>query len=167
MEFKEIYDTMMKPWRPDRMKAWGAGLNRLGAAVKVPSVPVKSDQLRGYAGQLGRTIWRFNLAVNRALVTYREPILDMQLVQERIANAAMEMFASACVLSRMDAELQGIGQNGSAAPGSHRAAALFLRQSLTRTRRLLADLSSNDDRELLATADTVLGKDQAAGRNGR
>src|SRR6185436_81848 len=100
MEFKEILDTMLKPWRPDRMKAWGAGLNRLGAAVKVPSVPVKSERLRGYAGQLGRLIWKFNLAVNRALIQYREPILDMQLVQERIANAAMDLFASTCVLIR-------------------------------------------------------------------
>ena len=68
MEFKEIYDTMMKPWRADRMKAWGAGLNRLGAAVKVPQVPVQTQRLRGYARQLGRLIWRFNLAVNRALI---------------------------------------------------------------------------------------------------
>ena len=76
-------------------------------------------------------IWRFNFAVNRSLVLYREPIMDMQLIQERIANTAMEMFASACVLSRVDAELQGIGQNGSAGPTSHRAAELFLRQSLS------------------------------------
>src|SRR5215210_2711766 len=54
MEFKELYDTMMKPWRPDRMKAWGAGLNRLNAAITVPRVPVQSQSLRGSAGQLGR-----------------------------------------------------------------------------------------------------------------
>src|ERR1700716_3144217 len=145
MEFKEIYDTMLKPWRADRMKAWGAGINRLSATVKIPSVPVKSASLRNHASQLGRMIWRFNLAVNRALIQYREPILDMQLVQERIANAAMEMFASACVLSRLDSELQGISQNGHSAPGVRRAAELFLRQSLARTRRFLADLSENED----------------------
>ncbi len=137
MEFKEILDTMLKPWRRDRMKAWGAGLNRLGAAVKVPTVPVKSERLRASAGQLGRLIWKFNLAVNRALIQYREPILDMQLVQERIANSAMEMFASACVLSRLDSELQGVGQNGESRPGNHRAAELFLRQSFGRIRRFL------------------------------
>ena len=167
MEFKEILDTMLKPWRRDRMKAWGAGLNRLGAAVKVPTVPVKSERLRGYAGQLGRLIWKFNLAVNRALIQYREPILDMQLVQERIANSAMEMFASACVLSRLDSELQGVGQNGESMPGNQRAAELFLRQSFGRIRRFLGDLSGNDDKELLATADAVLGRDADAGLNGR
>src|ERR1700694_975760 len=40
MEFKEIYDTMMKPLG-GLGKAWTAGMHRLGAAVKIPSVPVK------------------------------------------------------------------------------------------------------------------------------
>src|SRR4030088_1818446 len=108
MEFKEIYDTMLKPSR-GLGKAWTAGMHRLGATIRVPSVPVKSESLRSYASQLGRLIWRFNLSVNRALITYREPVMDMQLVQERIAGAAMEMFASACVISRLDAELQDAG----------------------------------------------------------
>jgi len=107
MEFKEIYDTMLNPRGGGIGKAFSAGLNRLGSAVRVPSVPVQSDSLRGHAGQLGRLIRRFNVAVNRALITYREPILDMQLVQERIANAAMDLFASTCVLSRWDSEKIG------------------------------------------------------------
>src|SRR5216684_4308099 len=115
MEFKEIYDTMLKPTRESLSRAWTAGMNRLGAAVRVPDVPVKSDRLRAQAGQLGRLIWKFNLSVNRALIAHRESILDMQLVQERIAGAAMEMFASTCVLSRWDAELQFARRNGESA----------------------------------------------------
>ena len=91
----------------------------------------------------------------------------MQLIQERIANSAMEMFASACVLSRLDAELQSAGRNGSAVPAEQKAAELFLRQSFGRIRRFLSDLSGNDDRDLLATADAVLGKTAATGRNGQ
>jgi hypothetical protein len=111
-------------------------------------------------------IWRFNLSVNRALITYREPILDMQLVQERIAGAAMEMFASACVISRLDAELQGMDRNGDAVAGSSRAAELFLRQSFHRIRRFLSELTDNDDKALLATANAVLGKTSGNERNG-
>src|SRR5213083_1998507 len=74
MEFKEIYDTMLKPWRQDRAKAWGAGLKRLSAAVKVPEVPVRHDQLKRYAGQLARLVWRFNFAVDKTLIAYREPV---------------------------------------------------------------------------------------------
>jgi acyl-CoA dehydrogenase family protein 9 len=155
MEFKEIYDTMFNPSR-GLGKAWTAGMSRLGAAVKISSVPVKSESLRSYASQLGRLIWRFNLSVNKALIKYREPVMDMQLIQERIAGAAMEMFASACVISRLDSQLQSVAQNGASAPGGRRAGELFLRQSFRRIRGFLAGLNDNDDTDLLATANTVL-----------
>ena len=156
MEFKEIYDTMLKPFGGRMGKAWTAGMNRLGAAIRIPDVPVQSSELRSLADQLGRVIWRFNLAVNRALIAYREPILDMQLVQERIAGAAMELFASSCVLSRWDAEMQASRRNGETAPLAQNPAELFLRQSLRRARRFLAGLTDNDDRTILATANSVL-----------
>src|SRR5213594_1129497 len=157
MEFKEIYDTMIKPTRERGFaKAWTAGKHRLGAAVRIPDIPVRSAELRGFANQLGRLIWRFNVAVNRALITYREPILDMQLVQERIANAAMDLLASACVLSRLDGEIQFARRNGDAAAPDHSAANLFLRQSFRRIRGFLAGLTDNDDKSVLATADSCL-----------
>src|SRR5258708_25059210 len=56
MEFKEIYDTMMKPSRDGMSKAWAAGKNRLSATVCVPDVPVQSEPLRAHARQLGRLI---------------------------------------------------------------------------------------------------------------
>src|SRR5215510_11406943 len=156
MEFKEIYDTMMKPSRDGMSKAWAAGMNRLSATVRVPEVPVQSEQLRGHARQLGRLIRHFNFAVNRALITYREPILDMQLVQERIANAAMDLFASTCVLSRIDGEIQLTGRNGNAASPDHSAADLFLRQSFRRIRNFLAGLTDNDDKAVIAAAKSCL-----------
>src|SRR5215468_3735154 len=156
LEFKEIYDTMMKPSREAMSKAWTAGKNRLSAAIRVPDVPVQSEQLLGHAQQLGRLIWRFNFAVNRALIMYREPILDMQLVQERIANAAMDLFASTCVLSRIDGEIQLARRNGGAPSPDHTAADLFLRQSFRRIRGFLAGLTDNDDKAVLAAAKASL-----------
>src|SRR5262249_21036365 len=124
--------------------------------VRVPDVPVQSEQLRAHARQLGRLIWRFNFAVNRALITYREPILDMQLVQERIANAAMDLFASTCVLSRIDAELEFAHRHGETASRHRSAVDLFLRQSFGRMRGFLAGLTDNDDRAVLAAAKACL-----------
>ena len=156
MEFKELYDTMMKPSREAVSKAWAAGKSRLSAAIRVPDVPVQSGQLRGQARELGRLIWRFNFAVNRALIMYREPILDMQLVQERIANAAMDLFASTCVLSRIDGEIQFSGRNGGTPSPDHSAANLFLRQSFRRIRGFLAGLTDNDDKAVIAAAKSCL-----------
>jgi acyl-CoA dehydrogenase family protein 9 len=159
MEFKEIYDTMLKPTREGGIgKAWSAGMHRLGATVRVPDVPVRSVALRTLASQLGRLIWRFNIAVNRSLIAYREPILDMQLVQERIAGAAMDLFASTAVLSRWDSELQHAQRNGDAIQATNHTAELFLRQSFRRIRGFLAGLTDNDDKAILAAANSALGK---------
>jgi alkylation response protein AidB-like acyl-CoA dehydrogenase len=158
MELKEIYDTMLRPSR-GLGKAWTAGMNRLGATMRVPDVPVQSEEVRGHARELGRLIRRFNFTVNRALIAYREPILDMQLLQERIAGAAMELFASTCVLSRWDSELQFAHRNGASARQANHAADLFLRQSFRRIPRFLSDMSDNDDKALLASADSVLRRE--------
>src|SRR6202790_2141016 len=156
VELKEIYDTTLRPSR-GLGKAWTAGMNRLGATMRVPDVPVQSQQVRGHARELGRLIWRFNFTVNRALIAYREPILDMQLLQERIAGAANELFASTCTLSRWDSELQAARRNGASPSSQIDAADLFLRQSFRKIRRFLAGLSNNDDKAILLTANAVLG----------
>ncbi|MDQ2868065.1 MAG: acyl-CoA dehydrogenase family protein [Verrucomicrobiota bacterium] len=161
MEFKEIYDATVGGQFNRAGKAWNAGLSRLSATVRTPAVPVRSAELRKYASQLGSLIRSFNFAVNRALVVHREPVLDMQLIQERVAGAAMELFAATCTLSRWDSELQSGPHNGTSANGQdHAAAHLFLRQSLRKTRAFLAGLSDNDDKALLAAAKVALAHDQ-------
>jgi alkylation response protein AidB-like acyl-CoA dehydrogenase len=163
MEFKEIYDTMLKPTREGGIgKAWNAGLSRLGATVRTPDVPVRSAELKSFGNQLGRLIWRFNFAVNKSLVLFREPILDMQLVQERIANAATELFASTCALSRWDAEIQSSQRNGQSPTQKNSAAELFLRQSFRRIRNNLAGLGDNEDEFILKAADAALGNSGSA-----
>ncbi|MFN2541816.1 MAG: acyl-CoA dehydrogenase family protein [Chthoniobacterales bacterium] len=158
MEFKEIYDTILKPTREGGIpKAWKSGMNRLGATIRVADVPVRSAELRSFANQLGRSIWRFNVAVNKSLLLYREPILDMQLVQERIANAAMDLFAATCALSRWDSEIQFAQRNGESPAVKNTAAELFLRQSFRRIRNDLAGLSDNDDEPILKAGDSALG----------
>jgi hypothetical protein len=86
-------------------------------------------------------------------------------VQERIANAAMELFAATCVLSRWDSELTAVSRNGQEA-ADHSAADLFIRRSFRKTRRFLRGLGDNDDTAMLQTADVVLGKKAAGGDAG-
>ena len=75
-----------------------------------------------------------------------------------IGGAAMDLFASTCVLSRWDAEFQAARRNGDSAPLEHHAADLFLRRFFRKIRWFLDGLSDNDDKAVLATADSVLGK---------
>jgi alkylation response protein AidB-like acyl-CoA dehydrogenase len=154
-QLREILEALQHPWGGMR-KAWLLGLDRVDAVVRAPEVPVRSPQLKPYADRLSQSIRRFNVEVGRALIRYREEILDRQYVQERIARAAMELFACACVLSRRDAELQA----GASEPGANSvpdsAAELFLRGSFRRARRSLAEMHENDDAATTAVADGML-----------
>jgi alkylation response protein AidB-like acyl-CoA dehydrogenase len=158
-QFQELQEALRHPWGEWR-KAWLLGLDRVGAAVRAAEVPVRTLQLRPYADQLGELIRHFNVEVDRALLRYREEILERQYVQERLARAAMELFASACTLSRWDSELQVGGAqfagDGAAQGAAHGAAELFLRGSFRRTRRSLAEMHENEDLAVTATADWVL-----------
>lgn len=154
-QLREILQALQHPWRGLR-KAWLLGADRVGTAVRAPEVPVRSPALRQYADHLGRTIRHFSLEVNRALIRHREAILERQYVQERLARAAMELFASACVLSRRDAELQASGGNARANDRAPDVAEFFLRGSFRRTRRSLTEMHENDDALTTAVADDML-----------
>jgi hypothetical protein len=68
----------------------------------------------------------------------------------------MDLFASTCVLSRIDGEIQSAGRNGNAASPDNSGADLFLRQSFRRIRGFLAGLTDNDDRAVIAAAKSCL-----------
>lgn len=144
-ELRAVYEDLHRPRRVLPTLARFA-YDEIARRLHFPRVPVRSPELRPYARDLGRLIRSFGLAVEHALIRYRETILDRQLVQQPIAQAAMELYASLCVLSRRDAELGEAGttlvrpQTGWEAE----AAAMFLRQSSQRIRGALARLRSPD-----------------------
>ena len=128
-------------------------------------MPIRSSELAGPARTIRRLIHEFGLAVPRTLISHREAILDRQLVQEPIAQAAMELFASICVLSRRDAEIQEGGRSrsnprpqkaGGAAAWEAAAASLFLTQSARRVRAALRHLQDPDYAAITRTAADLL-----------
>jgi acyl-CoA dehydrogenase family member 9 len=148
VELREVWETLHRPSSAGLRKAWRIGLGHAGAAVRPAEVPVRSQETVPFAQQLAHLIRRFHVAVDRELFHHREAIVDRQYVQERIARTAMELLASACVLSRWDAELQA-GRADSA------SARLFMRMSFRRSRRFLKDLRDNDDEATTAAADAA------------
>ena len=141
---RDVSQALRRPWSQ-------AGLLRRFASEQAalrfrgPSLPVRSAQLKPPAKALSRSIRRFALAVQEAMMRHREEILERQLVHGRLARAAMELFASACVLSRLDAEIAGeIASEPSLGLGQE-AARLFLRESDRRIREDLRALNDNED----------------------
>lgn len=121
-----------------------------------PRIPIRSDELKNEADDLARMVRDFGRAVEGLLRRYRESIVDRQYLQERVAGAAMELYFSSCVLSRLD----GVLTRGDHEPeGRSRdlAAGLFsLRTSRRTFRRHLARLWDNDDEAATRAADAVL-----------
>ena len=79
---------------------------------------------------------------------HREAILEMQYVQERIADAAIALVTSACTLARIDRALA----SGSATDLDRASADLYLRTAGRRFDRALHDLNQNDDARTTETA---------------
>jgi acyl-CoA dehydrogenase family protein 9 len=144
------------------IKGWGTlwrfGRSQVSARLTAPEVPVQSPELRPLARQLGRRVRDFGLAVQALLRRYREAILERQYQQERIADAACDLYASACSLSRLDQLLSG----GNHQPQEVPAGRYFLALADRHIRQNLAALWDNDDGAATRAADATLAMEQRA-----
>jgi acyl-CoA dehydrogenase family member 9 len=120
-----------------------------------PRVALKSGKFSSKARQFSGLLRRFGLSVEWALVLNREQILERQLIQEPIAEAAMELYASACVLSRIDAALTGPARDNEPVQTEALTAKLFLDQSSRRIRESLARLRDNDNVRIQSLAEHI------------
>lgn len=153
--FLRVKDAMAHPLRQPGKLLRFVG-EQLHSRLTKPQVPTHHSRLKREARDLGARVRDFGLAIQSALIRHREQILFRQLVQERLANAACELYASACVLSRLDHLLSEA--NGHAGQierdlivGKH-----FLHESNRRIRQNLAAVRDNEDPSLLRAARAVL-----------
>jgi acyl-CoA dehydrogenase family member 9 len=141
---------------------WGQlvsfGGKRLGAqlGLTTPDVPVQAPELRPFAQNLGRRLREFGVAVQSVLMQHQEDIVDRQYVLERISDAAGELYASGCTLSRLERLLSESNGNLAELRREVLAGKYFLRLADRRVRQCLAALKDNDDEHTTATADAIL-----------
>jgi acyl-CoA dehydrogenase family member 9 len=113
----------------------------------------------------GRTMVRLTrlLArdVERLCRTYREGIIEMQLVQQRVALAVMDLYAMAAVISKLQMTLGAAEGNGH---GTLKHDLMlgrgFCHRAAERIQQRLGSLWGNNDEEVIAVADHLLGWDQ-------
>jgi acyl-CoA dehydrogenase family protein 9 len=153
-QLKGMLDHPLK----ERGAVWRFVRGQVGSRLHLsaPEIPVRSPALHADARRLGQRVRDFGLAVVDMLRKYREAILERQYVQERIADAACDLYASSCTLSRLDSLL---------AAGNHQpleehpdliAGRYFLMLADRRIRHNLAALHDNDDADTTRTANAVL-----------
>ncbi len=167
LELKGIVDALFSPFQNLSKIGRFAG-RRIESTFGGTHIAVRSAELHSEASKFGRTFDRFGKQIERLLRKHREAIVDHQYQMGRIGEAAIELYVSACVLSRLDALLSGEthgggdhnGHDGSASDakaGQLIAGRYYLQTANRRIRRNLADLWDNDDPETTRCAAALLG----------
>ena len=160
LELKGVLDAIMDPFSNlgNFARIGGFASRRLGAFFGPPRVQVHSALLEHDAANLAKLVAAFGSNVERLLRRYQESIFDRQYQLGRIADAAIELYVSSCVLNRLDRLLRD-----DHADDTHRAHDLsvgryYLLTAGRRIRRNLADLWDNDDDETTRVANLLLGR---------
>lgn len=135
---------------------------KLGSLLTLPTVEVSSPELEPEAQRLARDVARFGSQVERLLRTYQKEIVDRQYQLARIADSAMELYASASVLNRLDVLLRHRHHHQDS---EHAATSLerdletgryYLLSAHRRIRQRLKELWNNDDPQTTRVADRML-----------
>jgi alkylation response protein AidB-like acyl-CoA dehydrogenase len=151
---------------------WNFGRAHLAARFTSPEIPVQNPQLRRPARQLSGSVRDFGLAVIDTLKHFRskaseanggadeelkimEVVLKSQYMQERLADAACDLYASSCTLARLD-HLMAHGNGHADTQRDIQAGRYFLTFANRRIRQNLASLWDNDDVLTTQTADAWL-----------
>ena len=97
-------------------------------------------------------VYDLGRAVERALRRHGKKIVDRQYVQERLANAAMDLFLATATLSRATSELEHVDGDETKVANEVDCARVFVHAAYRRTRRNLRALRNNQDKRLDAIA---------------
>jgi acyl-CoA dehydrogenase family protein 9 len=142
----------------------GAKLVAPWLTTGTPDVPVRSADLRDDAYTLGRLVREFGLKLPHVFMRLKDEatFAQAELVHERIADIAIDLYVSACVLARLDHLLTISAANGKPAADDPTAdvssGRYFLTLAFRRIRERFAALDDNDDAALLASARSMIGK---------
>lgn len=123
---------------PAILKFGGSHLKRTFAT---PKVEVQSEPLKPFAKVLAQQVGQFGWAVERALIRYKEDILERQYVHERLADAAIALYVASCTMARLDHELS----QGTATAEQRSAGELYLAMASRRVSESLEAMDDNDD----------------------
>jgi hypothetical protein len=137
---------------------------------------VQSPALKKEARDLAARVREFGIAVQQTLAFFRkkalaggtgdkgeelaimEVVLRSQYMQERIADAACDLYAAGCSLARLDHLLSPSNGRPAEIDRDVQAGRYFLAVANRRIKHNLAALWDNEDHMTTATADAFLGK---------
>ncbi len=149
---------------------WSLGklFSGIGAGAKLaapwlahtPSVPVSHADLQSDAKTYAALVKQLGTSLPHVFLKLKDEavFVQAQLVHERLADIAIDLYATACVLSRLDSLL---ATNGKPATDPHADPAFgkaFLKMAFRRIKANFAGLEDNDDDAWLSAAKASLAK---------
>ena len=111
---------------------------------------------RDEAEQLSDVIHNLALGVEGVLMSEGKKIIEKQFHQERLANAAIDIYLAVCALSRATVALEAAGGDEAKAAPDVDCARLFVSAATRRARRAVRGLSRNQDERQKAVAERAL-----------
>lgn len=103
MQLKKVQEALYCPWTG--YKTLLQFTKESSRKWKSPSIPIHSLILQPEAARLSKAVRAFGWAVTRALMKYREGVVEEQFVLNRIATSAIAIYTTTAVLSKLDADL--------------------------------------------------------------
>jgi acyl-CoA dehydrogenase family protein 9 len=125
---------------------------RVQSTIDRPDFTRVHRALEDEAELVAEQVFDLGRAVERALRRHGRKIIDRQYVQERLANAAIDLFLATAALSRATAELEAAGDDETKVAAELDCARVFVHAAYRRARRSLRALRNNQDRRLDAIA---------------
>jgi acyl-CoA dehydrogenase family protein 9 len=116
---------------------------RAKRTVTKPRFTLVHPLLADEADRVATAIHGLALAVERAVMAHGKKIVEMQFLQERSANAAIDIFLASAVLSRTTWEIERLGEDGAQAQLD--CARLFVPAACRRARRSIRAMTTNQD----------------------
>jgi hypothetical protein len=135
----------------------GARLYIPWASASTPSIPVQSPDLQSDANTIAGLVRDFGLKLPHVFMRLKdeETFAQAELVHERIADIAIDLYVASCVLARLDHLASHPSDDPFADPA---AGKYFLKIAIRRIREHFASLDDNDDDGLLAAARPMITK---------
>jgi acyl-CoA dehydrogenase family protein 9 len=116
---------------------------RAKRTITKPRMDAAHPLLKSEADAVASAVHNLALAVERAVMAHGKKIVDMQFLQERAANAAIDIFVASAVLSRTTWEIARAGEEG-ALPHLD-CARMFVPAACRRARRHIRAMTRNQD----------------------
>jgi acyl-CoA dehydrogenase family member 9 len=96
------------------------------------------------------------LAVERLLIKHGRSVIERQYLQERMANAVIDIYLAVAVLSRVSAALDGAGEDEAAVQWDVDCARIFVPMASRRARRYIRALRRHQDSRLTSVSEKVI-----------